>query len=197
VLDAVVEQVIGAVAGGVDVVQIREPDLDGRTYVRLARDIGAATARTQTRILVNDRVDVALAAGAHGVHLRESSIPVDIVRRLTGPARIVGRAVHARAGVERARGADYLLAGSVFETASKPGSPATLGLSGLRDIVEAAGDCAVWAVGGITPERASEVVRQGVRGVAAIGAFVPAERSRNLSASVETLARNWRFSLTA
>lgn len=158
------------------------------------RECVALAAGTTTRIVVNDRLDVAIASGAHGVHLRERGIDVANARRISGAGLLIGRSVHSAEAAIHARSADYLIAGSVFPTASKPGEAASLGLEGLRDVVRAAGDCAVWAVGGITAERLPEVVRCGARGIAAIGVFIPADRSLKIGQAVETLTRTLRFS---
>src|SRR5262245_37717092 len=120
----VVERVAAAAASGVDLVQVRERDLDGRALLGLVtRCVGAASG-TRTRVLVNDRLDVALAAGAHGVHLRADSMPAPRARTLAPPGFLIGRSVHS---VEEAvtagagGGLDYLLFGAVFTTVSKPG----------------------------------------------------------------------------
>lgn len=172
---------------------MREPDLDGRVYAELVRRCVRLAEGTKVRILVNDRLDVALAAGAHGVHLREDSISVEAARRLAPRPRMVGRSVHAAATAARVSSADYLIAGSVFETASKPGAPAAVGLDGLRTIVEAA-NCPVWAVGGITAGRASAVRACGVAGVAAIGAFLPPAGAADLAHAVQQRVQDLRFS---
>lgn len=189
---ALVDQVQGAINGGVDIVQVREPDLHAREYVALVRDLLRARQGAATRIVVNDRVDVALAAGADGVHLRESSVSVMAARPLLNQDQLVGRSVHD-AGAARAHAADYLIAGSVFETLSKPGAPATLGLDGLRRVVLAAGECPVWAVGGVTIDRVAEVARTGARGIAAIGGFIPIDSGRGVAHTVEQLVKTWRF----
>lgn len=191
---ALVDQVRGAIRGGVDVVQIREADLDARDYRSLVDEIVVARSGTAVRVFVNDRLDVALAAGADGVHLRESSVAVSAARKLTGSRLWLGRSVHRSTRKDAWAGADYLIAGSVFQTQSKPGAPASLELAGLRDLVTAAGTCPVWAVGGVTPERVREVVGAGARGVAAIGGFIPLEPTVDVAQSVEILAKKWRFS---
>ena len=188
------QQVQGAIRGGVDVVQVREPDLDGREHVRLVRAIMAIRFDAATRVLVNDRADVALAAGADGVHLREASIAVESARRLLGHSRRIGRSVHDASGVLRSSEADYVIAGPVFGTESKPGLAPTLGLNGLRRLADIAGDCPVWAIGGLTPERVGSLVRAGARGIAAIGGFIPALESGDIAQAVEKLTKSWRFS---
>ena len=189
---ALLVQVEGAIAGGVDFVQIREGGLESREYAAFVRQCVARTTGTATRVLVNDRVDIAVVAGAHGVHLRESSICIAAARRLAPTEFVVGRSVHDVETARRSRAADYLMAGSVFATVSKPGVPASLGLDGLRNVVSAAGDCPVWAVGGITAAYAADVASCGAQGLAAIGAFIPSTPTSNLAGAVEGLTRALR-----
>lgn len=191
-----VEQIAGAIAGGIDVIQLREPDLAGRDYVRLARRAMALSASTPSRVVVNDRADVAVAAAARGVHLRESSVAVAELRKLVPEAMLVGRSVHTIDGVRNAGRADYLIAGTVFPTASKPGLTRALGVEGLAAMVAAAGECPIWAVGGVTLENVSAVKRTGARGIAAIAGFIPGGEATALRSSTERLTKLWRFSLT-
>jgi thiamine-phosphate diphosphorylase len=184
-------QIAGAVAGGVDVVQIREPDLESGAYVRLVRDILALVAGTRARVLVNDRMDVALAAQAHGVHLKETSVTTSQARRMN--PGLVGRSVHDVPGAQDLD-ADYLMAGTVFATESKPGAAVLLGLRGLADVVRNAGECPVWGIGGITARNVAEVVRAGATGIAAIGAFIPKTDEGPLEGCVQKLAKMLRFS---
>lgn len=185
-------QIRGAARGGVDVVQIREPDLEAAALADLARQALDAIRHTPTRVVINDRLDVALAAQAHGVHLREDSLPVAAARRLTGSAFLVGRSVH-RVPATPVNGVDYLIAGHVFDTASKPGAATPLGLRGLADIVRAAGDTPVWAIGGVTKARIGPVLAQGARGAAAIGAFMPSGPIADVEAAVQELSKTLRF----
>jgi len=169
---ALVERVRAAARAGVHLVQVRERDLDGGPMTRLTERCVDAVRGTRARVLVNDRVDVALAAGAHGVHLRGDSMDAARVRWMVPPAFLIGRSVHT---VEEAvevsgRGAlDYLIFGHVFETTSKPGQDAA-GLDQLAR-VSAATTLPVLAVGGVSPPRAAGVARAGAAGVAAIGLF--------------------------
>lgn len=194
--EVLLAQLRGAIAGGVTAVQIRERGLDAREHVHLVRACVELTRGTACRVIVNDRTDVALVAEADGVHLRERSISIDDARRLATLHRfIVGRSVHDRSTAVRARNADYLIAGSVFETASKPAGQRWLGLDGLRDVVDAAGKCPVWAIGGVTQERMAAVTACGVHGVAAIGAFLPPARSTDVEGDVKKNTEALRFSL--
>ena len=175
--DAIVDRVAWAARSGVHLIQVRERDLDGGPLTQLVRRCVAAVRGTRTRVLVNDRVDVALAAGAHGVHLRADSVPAPRVRALCPPGFVVGRSVHTRdeaVAAAEGGGLDYLLFGTVFATASKPGrSPA--GLDALADVALAV-PLPVLAVGGVTPDKVGEVVGAGAAGFAAIGMFAAAPR---------------------
>lgn len=170
--DALVDRVAAAARAGVHLIQVRERDLDGGPLTRLVTRCVDAARGTRARILVNDRVDVALAAGAHGVHLPGEALPAARVRSLTPPAFVVGRSVHAPGearDVSDAGGTDFLLFGSVYETSSKPGVTA----AGPRVLAEVAHATSrpVLAVGGVTLERIGLLRAAGAAGFAAIGLF--------------------------
>ena len=170
--DRLVRRVGAAARAGVHLVQVRERDLDGGPLQRLVARCVAAVAGTRTRILVNDRLDVALAAGAHGVHLRGDSMAASRARAIVPAGFLIGRSVHALADVAAAMsggGADYLLFGTVFATPSKPGQPAA-GVAALAAVVEAT-PVPILAVGGVSKETAGRVAQAGAAGVAAIGLF--------------------------
>ncbi|MGE0449138.1 MAG: thiamine phosphate synthase [Vicinamibacterales bacterium] len=164
-------QVRLAVEAGVDVVQIRERDLDAGRLVRLVAAAVRITRGSRTRIVVNERVDVALAAGADGVHLRSDSMAAVDVRRCTPPGFLIGRSVHSVDEALVAGPVDYLLAGTVWATASKPGRASTIGVSGLRVICAASG-VPVLAIGGVDAGGCADAARAGAAGAAAIGAFI-------------------------
>jgi thiamine-phosphate pyrophosphorylase len=186
--DALVAAVGAAAAAGIDLVQIRERDLEGRALASLVTRCLDATRRTRTRVLVNDRLDVALTAGAHGVHLRGDSMPASRARALAPAGFVIGRSVHSVDEAERVTeegGLDYLLFGSVFSTASKPGVvPAGVGV--LTEVVEST-TLPVLAVGGITANTAHGLAATGAAGVAAIGMF--ADASADMSATLARLVR--------
>ena len=165
-------RVAAAARAGVDLVQVREPDLDGGTLFTLVRDCVEAVAGTPARVVVNDRVDVALAAGAHGVHLRGDSFAASRVRAMSGRRFVIGRSVHSAeeaAAVAAQGGLDYLLFGTVFETASKAGRAAA-GVDRLR-AAAAATSLPVLAIGGMTRETIEPTATAGAAGIAAIGLF--------------------------
>jgi len=172
---ALVERVREAARAGVHLIQVRERDLDGGPMTRLTERCVDAVRGTRARVVVNDRVDVALVAGAHGVHLRGDSMDAARVRRIVPPAFLIGRSVHSVAEAVKVSGdgaIDYLVFGNVFETASKPGREAA-GLDQLGR-VSAATTLPVLAIGGVTPDRAFAIARAGAAGIAAIGVFADA-----------------------
>lgn len=174
-LDLLVARLSSAAEAGVELLQIREPDLSGRDLMALVERVLAATAVTGARVMVNDRLDVALAAGAHGVHLKTESLDTALVRRLAPRAFLVGRSVHSPEGAEQAAraGADYVIVGTVFETRSKPGRAAS-GLDLLRETVRRC-PIPVLAIGGMTADRAPDVAATGAAGMAAIQLFLGGE----------------------
>jgi thiamine-phosphate diphosphorylase len=182
-LRRLLDAVYAAAVAGVDLIQIRERDLDDRALLALVREAVARVAGTSALVLVNDRADVALAAGAQGVHLRSGSPPAPRVRDMA-PSLVLGRSVHGvseAATVGLQGGCDYLLAGTVFPTPSKPGAH-PLGVNGLRDL-RAAAALPVLAIGGISAEGAAEVARTGVIGIAGIRLFA------DPSTVIETVTR--------
>jgi len=188
----ILAQVRGAVAAGLDYVQIRERDMDAASLLRLLREAVALARGSRTRILVNDRADVAIAAAAAGVHLREDSPSPAAIRALLPAGMVVGRSVHHAEGLADAAGADYFLAGSVFDTASKtPGHP-RLGLGSLRSLVVLAGRVPVIAIGGVTATDVGSVLRTGAAGIAAIGAFLPPTAADDPAATVQRVADTLR-----
>jgi thiamine-phosphate pyrophosphorylase len=169
----VVDRVAVAAAAGVHLIQIRERALDGAELARLVEACVRAVRATPARILVNDRLDVALAARAHGVHLRGQSMPASRVRAITPPGFLVGRSVHSAeeaAAVARQSDVDYLLFGTVFPSRSKPGRDAA-GLAALAATAAAAA-IPVLAVGGVTLTNVGQLQAAGAAGFAAIGLFV-------------------------
>lgn len=157
-----------AVDAGVDIIQVRERDLDAGLLCRLVRRLTERATTRDVRVIVNDRADVALAAGAGGVHLRDDGPPAVKVRRLSS-SWLIGRSVHP--GSRDEPNADYLLFGTVFTTTSKPGA-APSGLAPLNALASSVTQ-PVLAIGGVTPDRAAACRRAGAAGIAAIGAFLP------------------------
>jgi thiamine-phosphate pyrophosphorylase len=161
-----------AAAGGLGAVQLREKDLPGGDLLHLAEAL--LRALDDTPLLVNERVDVALAAGAAGVHLPAAGLPTPAARRLVGPDRLVGRSVHSveEARQAEAEGADYIILGTIFATPSKPGR-APAGLPLVREVT-AAVRLPVIAIGGIDERNAASVIGAGAHGVAVSSAILRA-----------------------
>lgn len=162
-----------ALRAGVGAVQLREKDLDGRPLYERARDLAARCRAAGAKLAVNDRLDVALAVDADGVHLPANGLPAAVVRPLAG-GRWIGASVHSLDELERARSADFVVFGPVYETPSKRAFGPPQGLERLAEIVRQA-SVPVVAVGGIVPERVAGVIAAGAAGVAVIGAILDAD----------------------
>jgi thiamine-phosphate pyrophosphorylase len=174
-LAAAARRALGGLPPGTAALHLREKDLGGRDLLALARALRAACREAGQLLLVNDRVDVALAAGADGVHLPSAGLPPAEARRLVGPGRLVGVSCHSAAEVLRARdgGADFATFGPVFETPSKrafgppPGLPALAEASALG--------LPLVGLGGVEAGNAAAVRAAGACGVAAIRAWLAAQ----------------------
>jgi len=192
-ISALLAQVKLAVEASVDLVQIREPDLPGGVLETLVtRAVEVARGRP-TRIVVNDRLDVALAAGAAGVHLRGNSFDAGRVRAVAPPGFLVGRSVHDVDEASRAAASDevdYLVFGTVFPSLSKPGGRRVTGVEELGEVVRRVG-VPVLAIGGVTPETVAAVRRAGAAGFAAIGFFIDAEAGGGRWPEAARAARRW------
>jgi thiamine-phosphate pyrophosphorylase len=164
-----------ALSAGVKAVQLREKDLDTRSLAELAGELLALTRKHGGLLFINDRVDLVLALGADGVHLRSNGMPIRAARRVLGPHRLIGTSVHSVDEVLKAEtdGADFAVLGPVYDTPSKRayGDPI-----GLRPLEEASrqSHIPVFAIGGISLPRVPEVRRAGARGVAIISAILEA-----------------------
>lgn len=176
-LDALVAAAAGA---RVPLVQLRERDMEAGPLYHLVGRLSARTRGSRTALVVNERADVALAAGAAGVHLRGASAPSQRVRAIVPEGFLVGRSVHspeeARAA-ERA-GVDYVCFGTVFSSRSKDPRHPVAGLEALRSVVEAC-SIPVLAIGGVTVERIAGVAATGAAGFAAIELFAGGDDSEH------------------
>jgi thiamine-phosphate diphosphorylase len=189
---ALIRRVVLAARAGIHLIHIRERDLPDGELLSLVMQAVEAVRGTRARILVNDRVDVAIAAGAHGVHLRGDSVPARRVRKIAPPSFLIGRSVHARDEIVRvcAEGdVDYLLFGTVFETASKPDRQQA-GVTELADAVHAAKGVPVLGVGGMTLESVGQLYRTGCAGFAAIGQFADVPEN-DMARTVTAALRAW------
>jgi thiamine-phosphate pyrophosphorylase len=159
-----------AVAAEIPLFQIREKALHARVLYELTARASEITDGSKTRLLVNDRSDIARAAGADGVHLTMHSLPVDVTRKIYGSEFLIGASTHslqaARAAAQA--GADFVVFGPVFETESKRVYGAPQGLERLREVASELGEFPVVAIGGITLDNVEKCFAAGARGVAAI-----------------------------
>ncbi len=176
--DAVIRLARDASTAGVDWIQVREKDLSARDLFELTRRVVTAASIGSARVLVNDRFDVALAAGAHGVHLTTTSMSARIVRSAVGSRLVIGASTHseeeARAASED--GADFVVCGPAFSTPSKAGYGDPLGPREVDRIASVAG-LPLLALGGIDEQSAGLALGRAVSGIAAIRMFQDAWRS--------------------
>lgn len=169
----------GAVAGGATVIQFRDKAMDARRLYETALRLREMTREAGVLFIVNDRVDVALAVDADGVHVGQQDLPASVVRRLVGPDKIVGLTatnVEEALEAEREGAADYLGVGPIFPFPSviKPDASPPIGLEGLKAIVQRV-SLPVIAIGGIEHHNVAEVIRAGAEGVAVVHAVAWAE----------------------
>ena len=187
-----VQRVTEAVAGGVDLVQLREKDLSNEELLELTGTLLEAIGG-RAKLIVNERADVALAAGAQGVQLGESGPPVSEARKTLGGDALIGRSVHSlqSAAQAEADGADFLLVGTMFASRSHPGeAPAG---PGLIQQVSANSRLPLIGIGGITPENAGQVIGAGASGVAVITNILAAEDPKAAAAKLkEAICQAWQ-----
>jgi len=171
-----VQTVERAVRGGVRAVQLRERDLDTRTLFELACQLRVASERYDAVLFINDRIDVALACGADGVHLPSNSFSVTDARALLGPDRLIGVSTHRpdEVAAAAAAGADFAVFGPVFDTPSKRAYGLPVGLDALADAVKAS-TIPVLAIGGVTVERVGALLDRGATGIAVFRAILEAD----------------------
>jgi thiamine-phosphate pyrophosphorylase len=163
----VLDCIARAAADGVELIQIREKDLNGRDLLALTQAAVAAVSLRRTRILVNGRADIALVAKAHGVHLPSESIPPSEWRRILPPGFLIGISCHSTVEIREAEAANLIVYGPVF---ASPGKGFGVGLDALR-IATGSTRIPVFALGGITLENAQSCINAGAAGIAAIRLF--------------------------
>ena len=176
-----------ATAGGADVIQLRDKTCGCRELCRIGRELRTITMKTGTLFIVNDRLDVALACGADGVHLGQDDMRAGVARQLAPPGFIIGISVGTvdEAVEAELEGADYIAPGPVFSTASKHDAGPVCGLEVLREIRRSV-SVPVVAIGGINLENVHEVIAAGADGVAVISAVVG---KRNITAAARKLRK--------
>lgn len=159
-----------AVEAEIDLFQLREKALSARALYELARIIAKVTRGTGTKLLINDRADIAVAAGADGVHLTTTSPPTQIIRNAFGDHLLIGVSTHSEeeAVAARAEGADFVVFGPIFETPGKTKYGEPQGLKQLERVTSALGEFPVLALGGVGNENVEDCLKAGASGVAAI-----------------------------
>jgi thiamine-phosphate pyrophosphorylase len=169
----IAEAVEATIAGGVTMVQLREKEASSREFYEIALEVRALTARHHVPLVINDRLDIALAVNAEGLHIGQSDIPLGVARRLAGESMFIGvsastveEALQAQAG-----GADYLGVGAVYPTGSKADAGEAVGLEGLAEI-RGAVRIPVVGIGGINADNAAAVLRAGASGIALISGIL-------------------------
>ena len=182
----ILSQISAAVAAGINLVQIREKQLTARVLFELVELASELTRGTNTRLLVNDRSDVAVSAGADGVHLTSQSLDAETIRKTFGEEVLIGASTHSLAEARSAQeqGADFIVFGPVFETQSKTlfGPPA--GLERLSEVVRELRDFPVLALGGISATNAQDCFVAGAQGISGIGLFSETETLKQVASDI-------------
>ena len=164
------EQVKRLAAGGATIIQLREKTMAACDFYNEAKAAVEIARNTGIRLIINDRVDIALAVGADGVHLGQDDLPVESARALLGPSAIIGLSTHNLQQAEKARSlpVSYIALGPIFTTRTKSNPDPELGLSRLQQISKVMKSIPLVAIGGITPQNATDVIAAGADSVAQI-----------------------------
>jgi len=191
--EAVLQAAAETAPRGALAIQLREKDLEARALFELACELRRVCDRYGAPLLVNDRIDVAIAAGADGVHLASDSIGVIQARGLLGVSGLIGLSTHSAAEVKAASdsGADFVVFGPVFAPLSKGSYGPPCGREGLIAACEAA-SIPVFALGGITAERAAFLGGSGAAGVAVIGSIIGSENPAHAAKSILEALASWK-----
>ena len=170
-----------AINGGVSVVQIREKTADTLEFYNLALKVKEITTKYNVPLIINDRVDIALAIDADGVHVGQSDMPCDVTRKLIGENKILGVSATTIDEAKKAEkdGADYIGTGAVFPTSTKDDAP-NITKKDLKDIVDSI-NIPVVAIGGITIENANELKNTGISGLSVVSAIMSADNPKEAS----------------
>lgn len=174
--------VMQAVEGGVTMVQLREKDISTLEFIELAQALKSVLMRMRVPFIINDRVDVALAVDADGVHIGQSDMPYDIARRMLGSDKIIGLSVENFAEIEEANrlDVDYIGVSPVFATPTKTDTAMPFGLDGLREAVRRSLHPSV-AIGGINKSNFRSVLSTGTNGIAVVSAIMDSDNPREAS----------------
>ena len=177
------QAITAALEGGATVIQLREKKCDGGEFMTRAKEALACCRAARVPLIINDRVDVALAVGAEGVHVGQDDLPAEAVRKIIGPDMILGISVKTveEAQAAEAAGADYLGAGAIYSTSTKDSS--VIGVESFRKVCSAV-NIPVVAIGGVGKGTAAEVAEAGAAGIAVVSAIFAAEDMRRATAEL-------------
>ncbi|KEH93945.1 thiamine phosphate synthase [Clostridium massiliodielmoense] len=180
------ECVEDAIKGGVTLVQVREKNVSTRDFYNIAKEVQEVTTKYNVPLLINDRIDIALAINADGVHLGQSDMPIELARKILGKDKIIGiSAGNVEEAIEAEKaGANYVGLGAVFFTGTKKDIDEPIGLAGLKEITDNITIPSV-AIGGINKENAKSVLATGVDGISVISAIL---KNNDIKKSAQTLA---------
>ncbi|KEH85318.1 MULTISPECIES: thiamine phosphate synthase [Clostridium] len=180
------ECVEDAIKGGATLVQVREKNISTRYFYNIAREVQEVTTKYNVPLLINDRIDIALAINADGVHLGQSDMPIELARKILGDDKVIGiSAGNVKEAIEAEKaGADYVGLGAVFFTGTKKDIDEPIGLAGLKEITEKITIPSV-AIGGINKENAKSVLATGVDGISVISAIL---KNDDIQGASKTLA---------
>jgi thiamine-phosphate pyrophosphorylase len=186
-----ISQFKAAVFADISFLQIREKSLSGRVLYQLTEAAAEITRNSETKLLVNDRADIARAAGADGVQLTGQSLPVEVVRRNYGTQFLIGASTHSlrEASAAKLAGADLIVLGPVFETESKRSYGAPLGLKNLQEVTQELSGFPVIAIGGVALENITDCFAAGASGIAAIRLLSDPEKIAGVVNEVRRLFR--------
>lgn len=180
-VDKFLDTIEEAIKGGVTVVQIREKTADTLDFYNLALKVKEITTKYNVPLIINDRVDIALAIDADGVHVGQSDMPCDVTRRLIGEDKILGVSASTVDEAQKAEkdGADYIGTGAVFPTATKDDAPSVT-KEELKEVVDSI-EIPVVAIGGINLENAHKLVDTGIAGLSVVSAIMSADNPKKTS----------------
>jgi len=183
-----------AIRGGADVLQFRDKAASARTFLKDAERLLSVARRANVPLIINDRVDIACALGADGVHLGQDDLPLEAARRVLGPGRLIGRSTHSleQARAAEAEGADYIGCGPIFQTPTKP-DYGSIGTELIGQVIDAV-RIPVVCIGGIDAWNIAEVLRAGAQRVAVVRAVCaagdPESAARELKQALEQFHRH-------
>lgn len=180
-----------AIKGGVTLIQVREKDLSSREFFKVAKEVKEVTNKYNVPLIINDRIDIALAIDADGVHLGQSDMPIEIARKILGKDKIIGISAGSISEALEAEknGADYLGIGTVFFTGTKKDIEEPIGIEGLKDIVNKIEIPSV-AIGGINKDNCEEVMKSGVNGISLISAILANDNIEISSRELRNIINN-------